>query len=54
MDPWNGLNFIDSVHVVLGAIILGIIILKRSFRLFGNERGTGAEMSPAIVCGIVF
>lgn len=51
MDPWNGLNFIDSVHVVLGAIILGI---KRSFRLFGNERGTGAEMSPAIVCGIVF
>lgn len=24
VDPWNGLNFIDSVHVVLGAVILGI------------------------------
>lgn len=23
VDHWNGLNFIDSVHVVLGAIILG-------------------------------
>ena len=36
-----------------GAIIRGNMIISLSIRHFRNENETGAEMSPAIVSGIV-
>ena len=60
-NPVEVLNFfqgslrscINCVHCDDHFFIFMVFILFASIHHFRNKKGTGAEMSPAIVCGIV-